>query len=67
MQTILYTILQQLKRSSKNQEGATAIEYAMIVAVMTGVVIAGYQLLGEQILALLQSVAEQITGPGEGG
>jgi pilus assembly protein Flp/PilA len=45
------------RRFLKDEDGATAIEYALIAAFMAAVVIAGMQVLGPAVLAAFQDIA----------
>ena len=55
--------LLQLKISSffKREDGATAIEYAIIAGLISVVIIAGATLLGTEINQLFKTVAGKIT------
>lgn len=60
----LYVWLQSRVASLRNQDGATAAEYGLLVALIAVVIIAGAQALGLNILAKLQNVATTIGGAG---
>jgi pilus assembly protein Flp/PilA len=52
----------------KDEEGASLIEYALLVALIAVAAIAAMQLLGERASSTLQNVADQMPGGGgEGG
>ncbi|HPD60605.1 MAG TPA: Flp family type IVb pilin [Thermodesulfobacteriota bacterium] len=46
----------------KGEEGATAVEYGLIVALIAAVIIVAVTALGTQISSIFQSVASVITG-----
>lgn len=47
--------------NAEKQVGATAIEYALIAAVMAVVVLSAFTLLGEEIEALFSTILDQPT------
>ena len=49
------------------EEGATAVEYALMVALIAVVIIAAVTILGGNIRETFTDVAEQIGGTGGGG
>ena len=46
----------------KDEEGATAIEYGLLAALIAVVIIAGATVLGENLNALFTAIAEELTG-----
>ncbi len=57
-----------LARIIKDESGATAIEYGLIVAVVAVVALAGFRLLGTNLNTLLTNMAGTIANPtGAGG
>ncbi len=46
-----------MRRFGKNDRGATAIEYALIAALVVGVLVTAVGTLGAQVNALFQTVA----------
>lgn len=55
--------MEKLWKFLKDEEGATAAEYAILVALISIVIIAGATLLGTQINATLTTVANRIPQP----
>jgi pilus assembly protein Flp/PilA len=51
----------------KDEEGASLIEYALLVALIAVAAIAAMQLLGERASSTLQNAADQMPGGGGGG
>lgn len=56
-----------LKRFLKDENGATAIEYGLIAALIAVVIIGAVQLLGQNITAQFNTIAGAIGGGGGGG
>jgi pilus assembly protein Flp/PilA len=54
----------QLSRFAREDEGATAVEYGLIVALVAGVIIAAVILLGGQISQAFTYVTGQLAGHG---
>ncbi len=54
-------------RLSREEEGATAVEYGLIVGVIAVALIAALALLGPQVAGLFESVTNGITPGGTGG
>lgn len=62
--TKLYVRLQMLR----NERGATAVEYGLMIALIAAVIIAAVTLLGGNLRDLFNQVAGQLPGtPGGGG
>ena len=57
-------MLEQLKQLVKDEEAPTAVEYALMVACIAVVIIAGAFLLGTNTNAKFSSVAGQVTSAG---
>lgn len=55
---------QFLKVFAKDESGAAAVEYGLIVAVLSLVVIGGAVVLGAATNGILQSVAGTVAAPG---
>jgi pilus assembly protein Flp/PilA len=53
LQTLAFTVSDRIK---SEQKGASAVEYALLIAVIAGVVVVGVGLLGDQIEALFEGV-----------
>lgn len=51
-------------RFVKDESGATAIEYGLIAALIAVVIITGATLLGNNLDAMFQRIAGQLTGKG---
>ena len=49
-----------IARIIKDESGATAIEYGLIVALIAAVSVAGFGLLGDNLLLLLNGVAADL-------
>ena len=60
LHTLSYVAADRLK-SVKEEKGASAIEYAILVAAIAAVVIAAVALLGGKITALFNTVLPNIT------
>lgn len=54
----------QLSRFAREDEGATAVEYGLIVALIAGVIITVVITLGGQIGAAFTSISNSLTGAG---
>jgi pilus assembly protein Flp/PilA len=54
----------QLSRFAREDEGATAVEYGLIIALIAGVIITITLLLGKQILQGFTQVSDTLTGAG---
>lgn len=58
------TRIQALINSMRNEEeGATAVEYGLMVSLIAVVIIAGVTLLGANLLALFNGIAGHINAP----
>jgi pilus assembly protein Flp/PilA len=55
------------RKFRKNESGATAIEYALIAALMATVVIGAFTVLGGAITEKFTSIGETISGAGGSG
>jgi pilus assembly protein Flp/PilA len=62
MLTRLYVEMQNRLYELRNEEGATAAEYALLVALIAVAIIVGARALGTSINDKLQGVADTITG-----
>jgi pilus assembly protein Flp/PilA len=51
------------KATQRDERGATAVEYGLMVALIAAVIIAGVTLLGQNLQDLFDSVAGTISGP----
>ncbi len=47
---------------TRNERGATAVEYGLLVALIAAVIIVVVQTLGTQIAAAFQTVVDQLAG-----
>ena len=56
---MLFKIYDKVRR---NEEGATAVEYGVMVALVAVVIIAAVTLLGSQLAALFQRIASSLGG-----
>lgn len=59
----LYTRVQSRLNSMQNEDGATAVEYGLMVSLIAVVIIAGVTLLGGNLLGLFNGIAGEITAP----
>ena len=48
------------RRDAKNERGASMVEYAILVALLAVVVIAGVRVLGQNVSTQMNSVAGQV-------
>ena len=53
-------MLKYIAKIQKNDEGATAVEYGLLVALIAVVIIAGVTLLGTTLLGIFNGVAGAI-------
>jgi pilus assembly protein Flp/PilA len=51
-------------RIERNEKGATAVEYGLMVALIAGVIILAVATLGNNLRDLFNTVANKITGTG---
>jgi pilus assembly protein Flp/PilA len=51
----------------KNEEGATAIEYGLIAALISVAAIAGFTLVGSKLSGMMTGVGEKLVVPAAGG
>ncbi len=56
------SLLTKIKNFIREEEGASAVEYGLLVALIAVVIIAAVQLLGQNLAATFSSVAQQIHG-----
>jgi len=57
MKKALYSLMHRIPTSLKKQEGATMVEYAIMVALIAVVAIAAVSLLGRNVSGTFNSVA----------
>jgi pilus assembly protein Flp/PilA len=50
-------------RFSKNESGATAIEYGLIAALISLAIVAGAGLVGDQLAILFENISTALTAP----
>ncbi len=60
----LFTTLQAIFADRKNDEGATAIEYGLLAALIAAVMIAAVTVLGVDVASTFTTVETAINGPG---
>ena len=60
-------MLQMLRMRFRDQEGATAVEYGIMVALIAVVIIAAVFMLGDNLSDLFQGTADCIENPGADG
>jgi pilus assembly protein Flp/PilA len=51
-------------RLKKDEKGATAVEYGLMVGLIAVVIIAAVTLLGDQLAALFQDISDALPGVG---
>ncbi len=59
--SLLQELRETVKCFSHTQHGATAIEYSMIVALVTVIAIAGYRVVGGSLDALISATASDVS------
>jgi len=52
-----------LERVRRDEQGATAVEYGLMVALIAVVIIAGVALLGDNLKAMFDGAAGQVAAP----
>lgn len=57
---MLSTLLNMVAMYRKNDEGATAVEYGVMVALIAAVIVAIVTLLGTQVQAAFQTVSDAL-------
>ena len=62
MNTKLIMLMESLRAFVKREDGASAIEYALIAGIMAAVVIAGITILGDGVVELFEDIADKLTG-----
>ncbi len=58
----LFTTLQAIFADRKNDEGATAVEYGLIVALIAAVIIATVTLVGADVLGAFETIEDGLGG-----
>ncbi len=58
----LFTTLQAIFADRKNDEGATAVEYGLIVALIAAVIIATFTLVGADVLGAFETIEDGLGG-----
>lgn len=58
----LYASAMAFIKADRDEEGATAVEYGLLVALIAAVIVAIVATLGEQIQAGFTTVSEEIAG-----
>lgn len=61
MQTKLIYMMESIRSFIKREDGASAIEYALIAGLIAVAIIAGATLLGEDIGELFSNIAEKVS------
>lgn len=62
MLSLLVAIQNRIAAAGDQERGATAVEYGLMVALIAIVIIAAVRLLGSNLSALFNNVADAITG-----
>jgi pilus assembly protein Flp/PilA len=60
-------MIMKLKTLIKNESGATAIEYALIAALIAVAIIGAITLLGGDLAATFTTITNSLSGTGSGG
>jgi pilus assembly protein Flp/PilA len=58
-------LIQSAKQFWNDEQGVTAVEYALILALIAAAIIAGYTLISTAVEAKFDEVAGQISGGGD--
>jgi len=61
-ENIVDRIVQYVKQFLSEEDGVTAIEYGLIAALIAVMIIGGAQLVGENLLTTLNTIATRLTG-----
>ena len=62
MNTKLIMLMESLRAFVKREDGASAIEYALIAGLISVMVIGGAQLIGADLNTLFRDIAEKLPG-----
>jgi pilus assembly protein Flp/PilA len=62
--TTLVTLVSFAQDRLKQEKGATAVEYGLMVGLIAVVIIAAVTVLGEQLQALFESIGDELGGAG---
>ena len=62
MNTKLIMLMESLRAFVKREDGASAIEYALIAGLIALAIIVGAEMLGDGIGALFQDIADELSG-----
>ena len=60
-------VLERATEFFRSEDGPTATEYAVMLALIIAVVIAAVTLLGQNVRGVFQGVADDVGGAGDGG
>ena len=60
----IYLVLTRLGRSRARQDGVTAVEYALMVAIIALLMVAGFYFLFQNVSTAFDDTASCIAGPG---
>lgn len=60
----MLSMFRMLRKIRKNEQGATAIEYALIAALISVAAIAAFTAVGSQIGATMNTVSDKMAGSG---
>ena len=63
---MLRKIMAVAQNAAKDKSGATAIEYGLIAGLIAVVVIGAITLIGDELLAVFQTIADRLSGIGGG-
>lgn len=64
MQEKLIYTLESIRKFIKREDGASAIEYALIAGLIAVGIISAATLLGEEITAVLKTITDELSGVG---
>jgi Flp pilus assembly pilin Flp len=62
----VYLVRARLRRSGAPQDGVTAVEYALMVAIIALLLVAGFYFLFQNVSTAFDDTANCIAGPGGG-
>jgi pilus assembly protein Flp/PilA len=54
-------------RVRREEKGATAVEYGLMVGLIAVVIIAAVVFLGEELNGLFETIGDELSGAGDGG
>jgi pilus assembly protein Flp/PilA len=58
----MYSVIQARLAQVKSEDGVTAIEYGLIAALIAVAIILAVTLVGEELVAIFEDIADALTG-----